>query len=81
MLHRYFISGTSGVPCLTFVVRQKLASAAVPAQSESRSAVDGDVRVVDESGENHLYPASFFTPITYPAGRKSFKRAEQAGAP
>lgn len=28
---------------------------------------DGDVRVVDESGEDYLYPASYFTPIEPPA--------------
>jgi hypothetical protein len=26
-----------------------------------------DIRVVDESGEDYLYPASFFTPIRVPA--------------
>lgn len=24
---------------------------------------DGDIRIVDESGENYLYPASYFAPI------------------
>ena len=28
---------------------------------------DGDIRVVDESGEDYLYPASYFTPIEVPA--------------
>ena len=45
-------------------------------------AADGDIRVVDESGEDYVYPASFFTPISVPvAVRKSLKRAEQAAAP
>jgi hypothetical protein len=44
------------------------------------AAADGDMRVLDESGEDYLYPASFFTPITLPADvKKSLKRAEQAG--
>jgi hypothetical protein len=30
------------------------------------AAVDGDIRVVDESGEDYLYPASYFTPIEVP---------------
>jgi hypothetical protein len=30
------------------------------------AAVDGDIRVVDESGEDYLYPASYFTPIKVP---------------
>jgi hypothetical protein len=48
---------------------------------DPEAAADGDIRVVDESGEDYLYPASFFTPITVPvAVKKSFKRAEPAGA-
>jgi len=31
------------------------------------AAADGDIRVVDESGEDYLYPASFFAPIKVPA--------------
>ena len=27
------------------------------------AAEDGDLRVVDESGEDYLYPASYFAPI------------------
>ena len=30
------------------------------------AAVDGDIRVVDESGEDYLYPASRFVPIDVP---------------
>ena len=46
------------------------------------AAADGDIRVTDESGEDYLYPASFFSPITVPiAVRKSLKKAEQAAAP
>jgi hypothetical protein len=41
---------------------------------DSEAAVDGDVRVVDESGEDYLYPASRFVPIALPvAVRKSFE--------
>ena len=28
--------------------------------------VDGDVRVIDESGEDYLYPAEWFVPIELP---------------
>jgi hypothetical protein len=28
---------------------------------------DGDIRVVDESGEDYLFPASYFAPIKVPA--------------
>lgn len=27
----------------------------------------GDVRIVDESGEDYLFPAKYFVPITLPA--------------
>jgi hypothetical protein len=30
------------------------------------AARDGDLRVVDESGEDYLYPASYFLPIRLP---------------
>ena len=30
------------------------------------AAADGDVRVVDEGGEDYLYPASYFAPIKVP---------------
>jgi len=30
------------------------------------AAADGDIRVIDESGEDYLYPASYFAPITVP---------------
>ena len=30
------------------------------------AAVDGDVRVIDESGEDYLYPAEYFIPIELP---------------
>ena len=36
------------------------------------ATADGDIRVVDESGEDYLYPASCFAPISVPAAvRKS----------
>jgi hypothetical protein len=31
------------------------------------AAADGDIRVVDESGEDYLYPTSCFAPIKVPA--------------
>ena len=30
------------------------------------AALDGDVRVIDESGEDYLYPADWFVPIEFP---------------
>jgi hypothetical protein len=30
------------------------------------AAHDGDVRVIDESGEDYLYPAEYFVPIELP---------------
>jgi hypothetical protein len=33
---------------------------------DNDAAVDGDVRVVDESGEDYLYPADWFAPIDLP---------------
>lgn len=27
---------------------------------------DGDIRIIDESGEDYLYPSQWFTPITVP---------------
>jgi hypothetical protein len=34
---------------------------------DKAAAADGDIRLVDESGEDYLYPASFFAPIKVPA--------------
>jgi len=31
------------------------------------AAADGDIRVVDESGEDYLYPSACFAPIRVPA--------------
>ena len=31
------------------------------------AAADDDLRVIDESGEDYLYPASYFAPIKVPA--------------
>ena len=33
---------------------------------DAAAAADGDLRVIDESGEDYLYPASFFAPIRVP---------------
>jgi len=32
--------------------------------SDSKAAQDGYVRIVDESGEDYLYPESFFVPVS-----------------
>ncbi len=34
---------------------------------DAEAAADDDIRVVDESGEDYLYPASFFVLIQVPA--------------
>lgn len=31
------------------------------------AAADGDLRIIDESGEDYLYPTSYFIPIKVPA--------------
>ena len=33
---------------------------------DARAAKDKHVRVIDESGEDYLYPAEFFLPLTLP---------------
>ncbi len=43
---------------------------------------DGDLRVIDESGEDYLYPADYFVVVEFPetiqrAIQLSFKRAAQ----
>jgi hypothetical protein len=30
------------------------------------AATEGDIRVIDESGEDYLYPSSYFVPIQVP---------------
>jgi len=30
------------------------------------AAADGDIRVIDESGEDYLYPAEWFVPVKLP---------------
>ena len=40
------------------------------------AAADGDVRVIDESGEDYLYPSEWFVPIELPrAVEKSLLQA------
>lgn len=40
------------------------------------AAADGDLRVIDESGEDYLYPAERFVPISVPeAVQKSLLKA------
>jgi hypothetical protein len=40
------------------------------------AAADGDLRVIDESGEDYLYPAARFVPISVPeAVQKSLLKA------
>jgi len=43
---------------------------------DDEAELDGDIRVVDESGEDYLYPADFFVLIELPkAVEKSLLRA------
>ena len=43
---------------------------------DADAAEDGDLRVIDESGEDYLYPASRFVPIVVPeAVQKSLLKA------
>ena len=49
------------------------------------AAKDGDVRIIDESGEDYLYPAEYFIMLEVPrqtarALAKSFTRSEQHAA-
>jgi len=40
------------------------------------AAADGDMRIIDESGEDYLYPTSYFVPIEVPqAVEESLLRA------
>lgn len=34
--------------------------------SDEDASADGDIRVIDESGEDYLYPASYFVTIKLP---------------
>jgi len=43
---------------------------------DADAEADGDVRVIDESGEDYLYPSEYFVPIDLPrAVEESFLRA------
>ena len=33
---------------------------------DKNAAEDGDIRIIDESGEDYLYPSSYFAPIKVP---------------
>lgn len=44
-------------------------------QDEDADA-EGDIRIIDESGEDYLYPASYFVPINVPrVVEESLRRA------
>ena len=34
--------------------------------ADEDAASEGDIRIIDESGEDYLYPSSYFTPIQVP---------------
>jgi len=45
-----------------------------PCLPDLRAASDGLIRVIDESGEDYLYPAQYFVPIQVPeAVERSFQ--------
>lgn len=51
------------------------------AMPDADAAANEDIRVIDESGEDYLYPASYFTPIDVPVSvRKSLQKAEKSVA-
>jgi hypothetical protein len=37
---------------------------------DEEAALDGDIRIIDESGEDYLYPADFFAEIELPLAVK-----------
>ncbi len=42
---------------------------------DEEAEADGDLRVIDESGEDYLYPAEYFVPVDLPqAVEKSFSQ-------
>jgi hypothetical protein len=44
--------------------------------SDTRAARHGLIRVVDESGEDYLYPSAYFVPIAVPkSARRAVSRA------
>lgn len=44
--------------------------------ADDDAAIDGDIRVIDESGEDYLYPAEYFVFVELPqAVEKSLLRA------
>jgi len=50
---------------------------------DPEAARDGDLRVIDESGEDYLYPADYFVVVEFPrnatrALKKTFVRETQA---
>ena len=52
---------------------------------DEEAAEDGDVRIIDESGDDYLYPAEYFVVIEIPRHRaqvltKSFTRSDKHAA-
>ena len=49
---------------------------------DPKAAAEGFLRVIDESGEDYLYPAEFFVPIELPqAAKRRLTQATEALAP
>ena len=55
-------------------LEKRKAYVAIP---DSPAAKHGQIRVIDESGEDYLYPESFFVPVTLP---QSVRKAILASA-
>jgi hypothetical protein len=49
---------------------------------DADAARDGDLRVIDESGEDYLYPSDWFAPVELPGRvRRSLLRSRRARVP
>ena len=47
-----------------------------PVLPDAAAAKDGYLRVVDESGEDYLYPASYFVPVEVPIAARRVLSAQ-----
>ena len=50
--------------------------------ADTRSEKHGLIRVIDETGEDYLYPASYFAPMTVPVSvRRSLQKPQRCAEP
>ncbi len=47
-----------------------------PVLPDARAAKDGLLRVIDESGEDYLYPAEYFVPVEVPLAARRVLSAQ-----